>query len=176
MVIRPLATGRAGAPTLPGVLASGSQRSRVFRRKCSDSVSELDSWVERLSGWPARWRATASITSTRLADLETCHQRQLHDLLQEFKRRMHMMNPMNQIGGRGWDQNYYDNNYQQNECMYGCPANSHCEWGFCECNAGTSRFFKTFQLFIDAILYQEVRSVPVRLVSGPQLRPSTPDL
>ena len=65
MVIRPLATGRAGAPTLPGVLASGSQRSRVFRRKCSDSVSELDSWVERLSGWPARWRATASITSTR---------------------------------------------------------------------------------------------------------------
>ena len=87
-----------------------------------------------------------------------------------------MMNPMNQIGGRGWDQNYYDNNYQQNECMYGCPANSHCEWGFCECNAGTSRFFKTFQLFVDAILYQEVRSVPVRLVSGPQLHPSTPDL
>ena len=55
-----------------------------------------------------------------------------------------MMNPMNQIGGRGWDQNYYDNNYQRNECMFGCPANSHCEWGFCECNAGTSRFFKTF--------------------------------
>jgi len=60
---------------------------------------------------------------------------------QEFKRRMHMMNPMNQIGGRGWDQNYYDNNYQRNECMFGCPANSHCEWGFCECNAGTSRRF-----------------------------------
>ena len=35
-----------------------------------------------------------------------------------------MMNPMNQIGGRGWDQNYYDNNYQRNECMFGCPVNS----------------------------------------------------
>ena len=69
-------------------------------------------------------------------------------MLQEFKRRMHMMNPMNQIGGRGWDQNYYDNNYQRNECMFGCPANSHCEWGFCECNAGTSRFFKTFYTLI----------------------------
>jgi len=60
---------------------------------------------------------------------------------QEFKRKMHMMNPMHQMGGRGWDQNYYDNNYQQNECMFGCPPNSHCEWGFCECNAGTSRRF-----------------------------------
>jgi len=59
---------------------------------------------------------------------------------QEFKRQMHMMNPMNQYS-RGWDQNYYDNNYQRNECMFGCPMNSHCEWGFCECNAGTSRRF-----------------------------------
>lgn len=58
---------------------------------------------------------------------------------------MHMMNPMNQIG-RGWDQNYYDNNYQQNECMFGCPMNSHCEWGFCECNAGTSRFTELLSL------------------------------
>ena len=56
-----------------------------------------------------------------------------------------MMNPMNQIG-RGWDQNYYDNNYQQNECMFGCPMNSHCEWGFCECNAGTSRFTELLSL------------------------------
>ena len=22
-----------------------------------------------------------------------------------------------------------------NACLDGCPANSHCEWGFCECNA-----------------------------------------
>ena len=55
-----------------------------------------------------------------------------------------MMNPMNQYS-RGWDQNYYDNNYQRNECMFGCPMNSHCEWGFCECNAGTSRLKELHQ-------------------------------
>lgn len=54
---------------------------------------------------------------------------------QEFKRMMHMQQP----GMGGWDQNYYNNNYQKNECMGGCPMNSHCEWGFCECNAGSSR-------------------------------------
>lgn len=54
---------------------------------------------------------------------------------QEFKRQMHMLNPMYQ----GYNQNYYQNNYQQNECQFGCPMNAHCEWGFCECNAGTSR-------------------------------------
>ena len=88
-----------------------------------------------------------------------------------------MMNPMNQIGGRGWDQNYYDNNYQRNECMFGCPANSHCEWGFCECNAGTSRLFETVHLLkFSPIVFQEVRSVPVRLESGSQLFPSTSSL
>ena len=88
-----------------------------------------------------------------------------------------MMNPMNQIGGRGGDQNYYDNNYQRNECMFGCPANSHCEWGFCECNAGTSRFFKAVHLLkFSPIVFQEVRSVPVRLESGSQLFPSTSSL
>jgi len=38
MVIRPPATGQAGVPTLPGVLANGSRRSRVCPRKCSGSV------------------------------------------------------------------------------------------------------------------------------------------
>jgi len=38
MVIRPPATGQAGVRTLPGVLANGSQRSRVCPRKCSGSV------------------------------------------------------------------------------------------------------------------------------------------
>jgi len=56
---------------------------------------------------------------------------------QEFKRQMHMMNPAYQ----GYNQNYYQNNYQQNECQFGCPMNAHCEWGFCECNSGTSRRF-----------------------------------
>ena len=70
---------------------------------------------------------------------------------QEFKRMMYM----NQIGGMGgmggmgsmrgnggmggWDDDYYNNNYLTNTCLGGCPLNSHCEWGMCECNAGTTR-------------------------------------
>jgi len=34
-----------------------------------------------------------------------------------------------------WD-NYYPNNYERNECEYGCPEHTHCEWGFCECDPG----------------------------------------
>ena len=83
-----------------------------------------------------------------------------------------MMNPMNQIG-RGWDQNYYDNNYQQNECMFGCPMNSHCEWGFCECNAGTSRFTELLSLLHPVCFFQEVWPVSVGLEPGAQLHPST---
>jgi len=40
---------------------------------------------------------------------------------------------------RGWDNDYYNNNYLTNTCIGGCPINSHCEWGLCECNAGTTR-------------------------------------
>jgi len=54
---------------------------------------------------------------------------------QEFKRMMHMRQPS--MGG--FDDNYYSNNYQTNTCIGGCPMNSHCEWGFCECNAGSTR-------------------------------------
>jgi len=54
---------------------------------------------------------------------------------QEFKRMMHMRQP----GMGGWDDDYYRNNYQMNTCLGGCPMNSHCEWGFCECNAGSTR-------------------------------------
>ena len=27
----------------------------------------------------------------------------------------------------------------RNECEYGCPPNTHCEWGLCECNEGYSK-------------------------------------
>eukprot|EP00092_Neocalanus_flemingeri_P106556 GFUD01136724.1.p1 GENE.GFUD01136724.1~~GFUD01136724.1.p1 ORF type:complete len:712 (-),score=170.30 GFUD01136724.1:71-2206(-) len=54
---------------------------------------------------------------------------------QEFKRMMHVQRPS--MGG--FDDNYYNNYYQKNECMGGCPMNAHCEWGFCECNAGSTR-------------------------------------
>ena len=44
------------------------------------------------------------------------------------------------IGSLGHN-SYYRNNYYSNQCQYGCPLNSHCEWGFCECNAGHERRF-----------------------------------
>jgi len=37
----------------------------------------------------------------------------------------------------GWDNDYYTNNYLTNTCIGGCPINSHCEWGLCECNGGS---------------------------------------
>jgi len=39
----------------------------------------------------------------------------------------------------GWDNDYYTNNYLTNTCIGGCPINSHCEWGLCECNGGSTR-------------------------------------
>jgi len=53
-----------------------------------------------------------------------------------FRQMMYMRNP----GMYGdWDDNYYRSYYLTNTCLFGCPMNSHCEWGFCECNAGTVR-------------------------------------
>merc|ERR1719225_757734 len=49
------------------------------------------------------------------------------------------MNQMGGMGGMRWDNDYYNNNYLTNTCLGGCPLNSHCEWGMCECNAGTTR-------------------------------------
>jgi len=57
----------------------------------------------------------------------------------EFQRMMYMNNPL-QYGGM-WDNDYFSNYYSKNLCRFGCPANSHCEWGFCECNVG---FVKTY--------------------------------
>jgi len=48
---------------------------------------------------------------------------------------MHMNNPMMY----GYNRGYYNNYYNSNICRDGCPMNAHCEWGFCECNAGTTR-------------------------------------
>jgi len=40
---------------------------------------------------------------------------------------------------RPYEDDYYRNYYQRNECYDGCPANSHCEWSFCECNYGYTK-------------------------------------
>merc|ERR1712032_335797 len=73
----------------------------------------------------------------------------------EFQRLMYMNNPtsFNGMLDKGWyvehrgpqnprpqefslDDDYYSNYYSRNLCRFGCPPNSHCEWGFCECDVG----------------------------------------
>jgi len=38
-----------------------------------------------------------------------------------------------------WDDDYYSTYYQRNDCEHGCPENTHCEWGLCECNEGYTK-------------------------------------
>ena len=51
-----------------------------------------------------------------------------------------MMN-MGGYGGYGgsYDMGYADNYYNRNRCRYGCPSNSYCRLGFCECNQGLTK-------------------------------------
>jgi len=55
--------------------------------------------------------------------------------------RYHSFKNMMRMRGFGYDD--YDDDwnsaYRRNECMFGCPFNSHCEWGYCECNYGFIR-------------------------------------
>ena len=46
---------------------------------------------------------------------------------------------LNQYGA-GYNDDYYHNFYLNGKCFQGCPFNSHCEYGFCECNAGFTKF------------------------------------
>merc|ERR1719318_1704600 len=52
----------------------------------------------------------------------------------EFNRLMFQRNPL-----YNWDDYYYKNFYNRNECFSGCPLNSQCQWGFCECDLGTRK-------------------------------------
>ena len=36
---------------------------------------------------------------------------------------------------------YYSNYYSQGRCYQGCPYNSHCNYGFCECNLGFQEIY-----------------------------------
>jgi len=40
-----------------------------------------------------------------------------------------------------WDEGYYSDVYARNKCLYPCPVNSHCEWGFCECDPGFTKLW-----------------------------------
>jgi len=66
-----------------------------------------------------------------------------------------------------WDEKYYNDYYNRNQCLYGCPQNSHCEWGFCECNAGAVRKF-------GHCLYNSDQSDFVRLLRPTSFNPSEP--
>ena len=39
----------------------------------------------------------------------------------------------------GYADHYYNNYYNRNRCRYGCPPNSYCRLGFCECNPGLTK-------------------------------------
>ncbi len=45
---------------------------------------------------------------------------------------------LNQYGA-GYNDDYYNNFYLTGKCFQGCPINSNCKYGFCECNAGFSK-------------------------------------
>ena len=59
---------------------------------------------------------------------------------QEFKNMM-MMGGFGNYDNGGFGNDYRSSFYKNNQCFGGCPMNSHCEWGFCECNAGYDRKF-----------------------------------
>ena len=50
-------------------------------------------------------------------------------------------------GSYGHNSMYYNTYYHNNHCYQGCPLNSHCEWGFCECDRG---FLKSSGLCINS--------------------------
>jgi len=52
----------------------------------------------------------------------------------EYQRMMYMGG----YGG-GYNMGFGNNYYNRNRCMYGCPANSFCQFGFCECNPGLTK-------------------------------------
>ena len=63
-----------------------------------------------------------------------------------YHRYQHFKNMMSMRGFNDYDDdrfgfgnNYRSSYYSNNQCFGGCPMNSHCEWGFCECNAGYER-------------------------------------
>ena len=62
---------------------------------------------------------------------------QINSRYHEFQRKM----SMGGYGGYGgsYDMGYADNYYNRNRCRYGCPSNSYCRLGFCECNQGLTK-------------------------------------
>merc|ERR1719391_269036 len=59
----------------------------------------------------------------------------------EFQRMMNM-GGYGSYGGNydmGYNDHYYNDYYNRNRCRYGCPPNSYCQLGFCQCNPGLTK-------------------------------------
>ena len=99
----------------------------------------------------------------------------------EFQRMMYMNNPLQY--GSTWDDNYFSNYYSRylhgkeyhenrnsqiyiskihidrNLCRFGCPTNSHCEWGFCECNVGFVKIYVSSCGYLYCIVCLSAQSI-----------------
>lgn len=57
-----------------------------------------------------------------------------------------------------WNPEYYRTYYEKNKCIYGCPKNSHCEWGFCECDKDYQKFQGKCYTQVTATMMQSQQS------------------
>jgi len=55
----------------------------------------------------------------------------------EFQRMIFLNHPHTSVSS--WDESYFSEFYSKNRCQYGCPVNSYCKWGLCQCNGGHTR-------------------------------------
>merc|ERR1719365_424336 len=65
----------------------------------------------------------------------------------------------------GFGNNYYN----RNRCMYGCPANSFCQFGFCECNQRPPPRASDFQPFQDCASTSTCLAVDMNLICNTNL-------
>ena len=90
-----------------------------------------------LLGLEVPWRLTVFIKGKNL-----CGQRFINNPRYIEYQRMMNMGGYGSYGGSydmGYNDHYYNDYYNRNRCRYGCPPNSYCQLGFCECNPGLTK-------------------------------------
>ena len=112
------------------------------------SVWALGSWAALLPGWRAPWPPTACTTSTRSSEdgytSTKCGWRESVWMKREPRMLIGTMTTIRYLLYFLYVSTTFlfdsiQNYYLSNSCIGGCDTNSHCEWGVCECNAGTTR-------------------------------------
>jgi len=103
----------------------------------------------------------------------------------EYQRMMNM-GGYGSYGGSydmGYADHYYNNYYNRNRCRYGCPPNSYCQLGFCECNPGLTKIMgvcysgnqqppprpTSFQPFQDCTTSSTCQAVDMNLICNTNL-------